>query len=114
MNVLKMSEMQFNKSAAITDSNKSMILRFYCRAISRTLFFYCSSVLISESRKGQLASTCHAAENIYNRTHHIDKHIVLRLNSDPAAVINDLGIPDIRKFQDFPHDLRCLLLRNLL
>lgn len=38
---LKMSEMQFNKkSAAITDSNKSMILRFLLpRAISRTLFF---------------------------------------------------------------------------
>ena len=52
------------------------------------------SVPISKSNKGKLASACHAAENIYNGTHHVDKHIVLRFNSDLA--IDDLRILDIR------------------
>lgn len=70
------------------------------------------SVPISKSNKGKLASACHAAENIYNGTHHVDKHIVLRFNSDLA--IDDLRILDIREFQYFPRDLRCFLLWNFL
>ena len=44
--------------------SQPMILRFYHSHMNF------QSVPISKSNKGKLASACHAAENIYNGTHH--------------------------------------------